>query len=183
MIKSLKYTGASQSSIQVTNEDGSVYTAPWPCYTWHAAEIQAAIDSGMSIELWKTEEEVLAETVDSVVTAIKEKRDYRQQNGGVLVAIDATTSKWFHSNDSSRIQQFSISVNGIEAGVMWKTMDGTYVEMTQDLAKAIVAATTVLDIATFGHAASMISEVEALTTAEAVLAYDYQSGWPAIYGE
>ena len=42
-VKSLKYTSNDKTSIVVTSEDGSSYTAPWPCHTWHAEEIQEAI--------------------------------------------------------------------------------------------------------------------------------------------
>ena len=60
-ITNLKYTSSDETAIQVTLEDGSSYTAPWPCYTWHAQAIQEAIDSGMVIEPWKTDTELAQE--------------------------------------------------------------------------------------------------------------------------
>lgn len=56
----LKYANQEGSSLQVTTDTGE-YSAPWPCFTWHAAEIQSAIDTGLVIEPWKTDAELAQE--------------------------------------------------------------------------------------------------------------------------
>lgn len=56
----LKYANKENTSLQVTTDSGE-YSAPWPCFTWHSAEIQAAIDAGLSIEPWKTDAELAQE--------------------------------------------------------------------------------------------------------------------------
>ena len=56
----LKYTNQEGSSIQVTTDTGE-YSAPWPCHTWNAQEIQEAIDAGMAIEPFKTDTELALE--------------------------------------------------------------------------------------------------------------------------
>ena len=53
----IKYASEDKSSITVTT-DQSEYSAPWPCYTWHAQEIQEALDAGLSIEPYKTYSEL-----------------------------------------------------------------------------------------------------------------------------
>ena len=93
---------------------------------------------------------------------IKEKRD-KVKAGGVLVS-----TKWFHTDDASRIQQLGLVQLGanIPAGIMWKTMDGTFIEMTQQLASDIFAAVTTLDITAFANAETHRIAMEgcALTT-------------------
>lgn len=63
-ITSLKFTSLDETSIQVTSEDGSSYSAPWPCHTWHREEIEAAIAVGMTIEPYMTESEKKTEQVE-----------------------------------------------------------------------------------------------------------------------
>ena len=53
----LKYANQENTSLQVTTDSGE-YSAPWPCFTWHSAEIQAAIDAGLQIEQYKTYSEL-----------------------------------------------------------------------------------------------------------------------------
>lgn len=66
--------------------------------------------------------------------AIKAERERRTQQGGYQVA-----GKWFHSDTFSRGQQLGLVYLGsnIPEGLMWKTMDGTYVEMTQAMALSV----------------------------------------------
>lgn len=63
-ITSLKYANAEQTLLKVVS-DSAEYSAPWPCHTWQALEIQSAIDAGMAIEPWKTDEQVSTEQKES----------------------------------------------------------------------------------------------------------------------
>jgi hypothetical protein len=106
---------------------------------------------------------------------IKELRDRRTQTGGYPAA-----GKWFHSDTFSRTQQLGLVLLGpnIPAGLQWKTMDGSFVSMTQQLAGQIFAAGATQDTLTFAaaetHHAAMLSAVDPLK-------YDYSKGWPTIY--
>lgn len=108
---------------------------------------------------------------------IKTIRDQRTLDGGFPAA-----GKWFHSDLKSRSQQLGLVIMGasIPAGLMWKTMDGTFVQMTQTLAGQIFAAAAAQEQATFAVAEQHKAAMEA---AEDPAAYDYTTGWPAIYGE
>lgn len=108
--------------------------------------------------------------------AIRNKRT-EVQNSGVLVG-----GKWFHTDQISRSQQISLVLLGtdIAANLKWKTMDGTFVEMTTTLALEIVDAVMVKDTATF-----LVAEAHraAMETCSAPLDYDFSTGWPAMFGE
>ena len=79
---------------------------------------------------------------------IKSERDKRK-SGGVKVG-----EKWFHSDSDSRIQQLGLVMMGgnIPAGLMWKTLDGSFVAMTQSLALQIFQAVAANDMAIFAAA-------------------------------
>jgi hypothetical protein len=111
---------------------------------------------------------------------IKALRDLRQ-SGGYLVAV-ATLPKWFHSDDGSRIQQLGLLMLGasIPANLQWKTMDGTFVTMTQALASQIFSAASASDQAIFAKAES---HKAAMSASSDPAAYDFLTGWPLVYGE
>jgi Domain of unknown function (DUF4376) len=109
--------------------------------------------------------------------AIKAKRESVSSEGGYFVA-----GKWFHSDAKSKTQQMGLVLMGanIPANTQWKTMDGSYITMTQTLAGQIFAAAAAKDIAIFTaaetHRAAMLASANPAT-------YNYLTGWPAVYGE
>lgn len=171
----------SQDSIQVISEDGGYYTAPWPCHTWHAQEIQEAIDSGLTIEPFKTQEEVLSEAKVNIWANIKAERDRRTSTGGYKVTVNGE-AKWFHSDQPSRVQQLALFQLGsmLPADLQWKTMDGSFVVMTKELAGLIVVHASLSDQAIF-EAAEAHKAIASIIADP--LTYDYSSGWPLIFGE
>jgi hypothetical protein len=106
--------------------------------------------------------------------AIKAKRDTLSDNGGYLV-----DGKWFHSDGKSKTQQLSLFIMGASVpAVQWKTMDGSFVTMTQALAAQVFAAAAAQDMAIFAAA----EQHKALMEASAdPAAYDFSAGWPATY--
>ena len=65
------------------------------------------------------------------------ERDRRKHDGGYKVG-----TNWFHSDDTSRIQQIALTIMGanMPANIMWKTMSGSFVLMTPTLAGQIFQA-------------------------------------------
>jgi hypothetical protein len=104
----------------------------------------------------------------------------RRKFGGVNVG-----GNWFHSDDTSRIQQIGLVLmgSGLPPGIMWKTMSGSFVEMTPTLASQIFQGTAAKDIAIFSVAEQHRAAMNASATPTT---YNYLTGspaWPAIYGE
>lgn len=98
---------------------------------------------------------------------VKAKRDDLITNGGVQVS-----GKWFHSDTHSKVQQLGLVLAGanLPAGIQWKTMDGSFVEMTPTLAQQIYAAQMAQEQAIFA-----VAETKRLD------ASDINAGWPATY--
>lgn len=125
-------------------------------------------------------------TAAEVWQMIKSKRD-TVRAAGVLVG-----AKWYHTDDTSRIQQLGLKDEARDmlaagaaatdqlvidgAPVVWKTLDGTFVAMTVQLALDIVAAVKVLDKRAFAAAETHRAAMEA---AADPAGYDYSAGWPA----
>lgn len=106
------------------------------------------------------------------------------------------TLKWFHSDGKSKTQQLGLTRKAdrleVSGGDMtapfagpgpggtlpWKTMDGSYVLMTGNLAQAIFAAAEEQDMAIF--AVADYHGVKLKASANPV-GYDFSTGWPPVY--
>lgn len=108
---------------------------------------------------------------------IKAERDRRIQFGGYKVG-----TKWYHSDTFSRTQQMGLVMLGanIPANTPWKTMDGSFVVMTQTLAGQIFGTAAASDIAIFTATETHNAAMNASPTPES---YDCTGGWPVAYGE
>lgn len=100
--------------------------------------------------------------------AIKTIRDRKTQQGGYKVG-----TNWYHSDTFSRTQQLGLVLLGanLPNGLMWKTMQGTFVEMTQTLAQQVFAAAAAQDSAIFGYAEYLKAHPN----------LDINVGWPETY--
>ena len=100
---------------------------------------------------------------------LKQIRDEKIINGGAKVG-----DKWFHSDTHSKVQQLSLLLAGenLPAGIQWKTMDGTFIEMTPALAQQIYQAQMAQEAAIFN-----ICELKKLDDSPV------DQGWPEVYVE
>lgn len=107
--------------------------------------------------------------------SIKAERDKRTQSGGYQAA-----GKWFHSDTFSRTQQTGLVMMGagIPGGLQWKTMDGSFVTMTQTLAGQVFAAAAASDAAIFARAEQIKATMEADPAAFDLSAH----AWPPVFG-
>jgi hypothetical protein len=121
--------------------------------------------------------DAIAEIKAAKWEAIKAERERRTLSGGYQAG-----GKWFHSDLISRGQQLGLNVlNGsVPPGIMWKTMDGSFIEMTWALALQILTAASQSDRAIFlageAHKAAMEASADPAN-------YDFSGGWPPVYGE
>ncbi len=116
-------------------------------------------------------------TKDNMWQGIQDERT-RRQAGGVFIA---SANKWFHSDQTSRIQQLGLVMmgNSMPAGIQWKSMDGSFIEMTPALALSIFNAAATLDMQAFAVAEQHRANMSASATPET---YNFSGFWPAIFG-
>ncbi len=117
----------------------------------------------------------LTEIKTSLINKVKQIRDHKTENGGFPV-----NGKWFHSNVFSRTQQVGLVISGqsIPPGLMWKTMDGSFVEMTPALATSIFMSAVQQDTALFAYAEVLINQINTSSNPTTI---DLTAGWPATY--
>jgi hypothetical protein len=146
--------------------DGSIYGD----IVWTGGQplpLQTELDSSMKLadqsEAWSN---------------IKNERDFRKANGiKVNVTIDGSPyPKWFHSDDTSRIQQIGLVMMGanLPSNLQWKTMDSSYVLMTQSLALSIFQMVAYCDQYNFAVAEQ---HRQAMLASDDPKHYDFSSGW------
>lgn len=117
----------------------------------------------------------LAERQAAAWERIKHERDRRK-----FLGVKAG-EYWFHSDDSSRIQQLALVMMGasLPAGLQWKTLTLTptpvFVEMTPQLAQSIFQTTAASDAAIFAAAEVHRVSMESSANPEN---YDFSRGWP-----
>lgn len=104
---------------------------------------------------------------------IQAERDRRKFNGVKI------GSNWFHTDDSSRIQQIGLLMMGANLPpIQWKTMGGTFVLMTSTLAQQIFQGTAQQDIALF----TIAEQHRAMMLAQPIPSlYDYSTMWPPTF--
>lgn len=98
---------------------------------------------------------------------IKQIREDLTLNGGCFVA-----DRWFHTDVYSKQQQMALTMLGanLPAGLQWKTMNGSFIELTPQIVADLFAAQVAREQAIF-------------QTAEAKRLDDspVDAGWPARY--
>ena len=109
---------------------------------------------------------------------IKEYRSALTINGGYKAS-----GKWFHSDPFSRSQQLGLVILGdnIPAGLPWKTMDGSFIEMTPALAQEVFQAATTQDTLLFAYAEGLNNSLQALTSPDEIALFAIKEGWPESY--
>lgn len=118
-----------------------------------------------------------ADLQSDIWARIKQIRDINTQQGGYKAQ-----GKWFHSDTFSRSQQIGLVIMGssIPAGLQWKTMDGSFVEMTPTLAQAVFQAAALQDNLLFSYAEQLNQQVKLSTNPTSI---DIEQGWPETYKE
>jgi hypothetical protein len=112
---------------------------------------------------------------DNAWSNIKAIRDRKTQRGGYKVA-----QNWFHSDTFSRTQQLGLVMMGaaMPTGLQWKTMNGSFIEMTPTLAQQIFAAAGQQDSALFTYAEQLHAQVQ---SAQDPATVDLEAGWPETF--
>ena len=117
----------------------------------------------------------LENTKSQVTQEIKNRRDE------ITVDYIIINNHHFHSDTNSRIQQLSLTKMGAEKkippGLMWKTKNNGLIELTNEIAAQFESVTMDHDMRLFANAQRHIAAVEALDDIQAVLDYDYSTGW------
>lgn len=165
----------NNTAVEVVESDPHMLFVPH--YAEQFIEVADEVQAGWKLEggEWKAPTVDIDALKSANWEAIKTERDRRTQNGGYLAA-----GKWFHSDTFSRTQQTGLVMMGasIPANLQWKTMDGSFVPMTQTLASQVFAAAAASDAALFARAEQIKAAME-LDPLNFNLA---AQAWPVMFG-
>lgn len=126
--------------------------------------------------------EKLLKAKEDIWIAIRDERDRRVQTNGFKVEVSSGVFKWFHSDVFSRTQQLGLVMAGAAVpSVAWKTMDGSFVTMSQAIAAAIYASAAATDPAIFTAAEQHKAAAWALEDPTTYTAYLNDDNWPERY--
>lgn len=173
----MKYAHVINNTINELVESDP-FTLFVPGYAAQFIEVADEVQAGWKLE--GGEWQVPTVDIDALKSAsweaIKTERDRRTQNGGYLA-----DGKWFHSDTFSRTQQMALVMLGasIPAGLQWKTMDGSFVTMTQTLAGQVFQSGAASDAALFARA----EEIKAIADADPENFVLAAHTWPPMFGE
>ena len=111
----------------------------------------------------------------TIQNAISVYRDQLMVTNGFNVA-----DKWYASDSASRTQLLGLAAAGanIPVNLQWKTMDGSYVTMTAELASQILVTAIASDNAIFEYGETQKANVANSATPST---YDWKTGWPVGY--
>lgn len=109
---------------------------------------------------------------------VRTKRDELSDTGGYRIVVEGV-DKWLHSDAKSKTQQIALLLMGANVpAVPWKTLDGSFITMTQAIASAIFQAATAKDVVIFQAAETHLG---AINTSSDPAGYDFSTGWPTSY--
>lgn len=119
----------------------------------------------------------IEQILPSIYAKIISHRD-NLMGGGCIVG-----TKWFHSDTHSKLQQMALTMLGanIPVNLQWKTMNGSFVTMTQSLANQVFAAQVLQEQAIFAVAEEHKLALSTLTTYAQVTTYNWKTNWPEVY--
>ena len=135
---------------------------PGACHRWDGKawvidkQAAAELKAGQQAEVWER---------------IKARRHQATRSGVFVPSI----GKWFHDDDSARQQYtFLRTLPKLPSPLPWKTMDNSFIEMTQALLDELSLKMIADEQADFANAERHRA---AMLKADQPLDYDYSSGW------
>ena len=135
---------------------------PSPCHVWDGKawradkQADAALKAGQQAEMWER---------------IKARRHQATRSGVFVPSI----GKWFHNDDPARQQYtFLRTLPQLPSPLPWKTMDNSFVEMTQALLDELSLKMIADEQTDFANAERHRA---AMLKADHPLDYDYSDGW------
>jgi hypothetical protein len=106
----IKYGNPEGTAISITTDGGTTIYAPYPCGTWHAADIQKYLDNGGVIEPWKTPEELLVDKKTAKFAELDGLYDNATQAGFQSSALG--TPHFYPSNLEAQLDLVGTVVRG-----------------------------------------------------------------------
>jgi hypothetical protein len=133
--------------------------------------------------------EELRATIEATPEVISKEQAQTEQWARIVAIRDAKISggvkvqgMWFHTDTTSLIQYLALLAAGdaIPKNIRWKTMDGSFIDVTPNLVRAVYSSAIISNNAIFQHAETLRAE---LMLAKDPAAFDIKARWPVVYAD
>ena len=161
---------------------GEVYVTEDKQLVWTGAKPDEYYTYDKATEAWVVDEvkfkEELNQYKKGLWEKVKEERETKLVSGCYVPSIQ----KWFHTDMVSQMSYTRalefFNLNPEANPVMWKTMDGTFVEINKDKLVEIISAIFINSQEIFKTAEIHKSKIKALTSLDS---YDVKANWPSSF--
>lgn len=173
-------TDKEEHDIRETLEKGGeVYVTVDKRLVWTGAKPDEYYTYDKATEAWVVDDQKFKERLEQYKSDLWEKvkaeRETRLVSGCFVPSID----KWFHTDTVSQMSYTRalefFNLNPEAKPVMWKTMDGSFVEIGKDKLIEIISAIFIRSQEIFKTAETHGAKIRALTSLDS---YDIMANWP-----
>lgn len=135
----------------------------------------------LDTKLWTEDPDLKAKYLERIREEVWEKIKQRRSESIETGVYHARLQKWFHT-DSEAQRNYALMGHAISSTLYqpkrWKTMDGTFIEMTREVFQDVLA--LALKKADDDYRNAEIHKAKVMASTDP-LAYDYSSGWSPAY--
>lgn len=135
----------------------------------------------LDTKLWTEDPDLKAKYLERVREEVWEKIKQRRSESIETGVYHTRLQKWFHT-DSEAQRNYALMGHAINSPLYqpkrWKTMDGTFIEMTREVFQDVLA--LALKKADDDYRNAEIHKAKVMASADP-LAYDYSTGWSPAY--
>lgn len=176
-------TDKEEHDIRETLEKGGeVYVTADKRLVWTGAKPDEYYTYDKATEAWVVDDQKFKERLEQYKSDLWEKvkaeRETRLVSGCFVPSID----KWLHTDMVSQMSYTRalefFNLNPEAKPVMWKTMDGSFVEIGKDKLIEIISTIFIRSQEIFKIAETHGAKIRALTNLDS---YDFMTGWPSSF--
>lgn len=135
----------------------------------------------LDTKLWTEDPDLKAKYLERIREEVWEKIKQRRSESIETGVYHARLQKWFHT-DSEAQRNYALMGHAISSTLYqpkrWKTMDGTFIEMTREVFQDVLA--LALKKADDDYRNAEIHKAKVMASTDP-LAYDYSTGWSPAY--
>jgi len=135
----------------------------------------------LDTKLWTEDPDLKAKYLERIREEVWEKIKQKRSESIETGVYHARLQKWFHT-DSEAQRNYALIGHAISSTLYqpkrWKTMDGTFIEMTREVFQDVLA--LALKKADDDYRNAEIHKAKVMASTDP-LAYDYSTGWSAGY--
>ena len=135
----------------------------------------------LDTKLWTEDPDLKAKYLERIREEVWEKIKQRRSESIETGVYHARLQKWFHT-DSEAQRNYALMGHAINSPLYqpkrWKTMDGTFIEMTREVFQDVLA--LALKKADDDYRNAEIHKAKVMASTDP-LAYDYSTGWSPAY--